>query len=112
MHRGARVVMSSSFDKTACDHRQFANRALDFVHGDRRIAFGHIDWSSCDFVGKYGAGKRRFGVVVSRDSRATLGSCLFVIIPAANNAQSRMRGVGTSRAPSMQVTSIHARSVS
>jgi hypothetical protein len=66
------LMMSSSFDKTACDHRQFANRALDFVHGDRRIAFGHIDWSSCDFVGKYGAGKRRFGVMVRRDNRATL----------------------------------------
>jgi len=66
------LMMSSSFDKTACDHRQFVNRALDFVHGDPRIAFGHIDWSSCDFIGKYGAGKRRFGVIVRRDSRATL----------------------------------------
>jgi len=54
------------------DHRQFVNRALDFIHGDQRIAVGHTDWSSCDFIGKYGAGKRRFGVIVRRDSRATL----------------------------------------
>jgi hypothetical protein len=65
-----------------------------------------------DVVGKYGAGKCRFGVTVRRDSRGTLCSCLFVIIPAANNAESRARGAETSPAPSMQVTSIHARSVS
>jgi hypothetical protein len=48
-------MMSSSFDKTACHRRQFANLALDFVHGDQRIAFGHI------FIGKHRAGTGRFG---------------------------------------------------
>jgi hypothetical protein len=56
--------------------------------------------------------RRRLDVVVNRYSCGTACSCLLVIIPTANNAQSGGQGAGISQAPSMQITSIHARSVS